>query len=118
LTGQYPVGVADWGSSGAWWLSSPWGQFRTKSVSFSSASITSSSVTFLSPRQLIQFDAYNGGTTATTITVTCTGQLPVTVNLGAGAVQTIATGWTGTCTSVTFGSTNAWDTNFDNLVIQ
>src|SRR5258708_11393341 len=33
LNGQYPTGVIDWGNN-AWFLSGPWGQFTTNSVSF------------------------------------------------------------------------------------
>jgi hypothetical protein len=33
-------------------------------------------------------------------------------------LMTIQTNWTQTCTTVTVGSTNGRDTNFDNFVIQ
>jgi hypothetical protein len=39
------------------------------------------------------------------------------VALAARTQTTVVTNWTGTCTTVTLGSTNGWDTNFDNLVI-
>jgi hypothetical protein len=35
--------------------------------------------------------------------------------VAAGQVATVTTGWTGTCTTVTVGSSNGWDTNFDDL---
>src|SRR5437868_3462705 len=61
LNGQYPTGIIDWGSN-AWYLSGPWGQFTTNSVSFNSASITSGGFSFTTPQRLVQIDAFNGGT--------------------------------------------------------
>jgi predicted house-cleaning NTP pyrophosphatase (Maf/HAM1 superfamily) len=40
------------------------------------------------------------------------------VVLAADTLVTIATNWTTPCSVVTVGSTNGWDTNFDNLDIQ
>ena len=116
LSGQYPTGVIDWGAN-AWYLSGPWGAFTTKSVGFNGAGPTSASFAFVTPRRLVSVRAYNGGSAATTVTLSCAGQPTVTTALAAGQVATISTGWTGTCTAVTVGSTNGWDTNFDDLVI-
>jgi hypothetical protein len=116
LTGQYPGGVIDWGS-GAWWLSGPWGQFSTNSISFNGGGPTSATFTFTSPRQFAQFDAYNGGSGSSTVSASCAGQPTVSRSVAAGQVVTIATGWSGTCSSVTLGSSNGWWTNFDNLQV-
>jgi hypothetical protein len=70
LTGQYPNGVIDWGG-GAWYLSGPWGRFTTNSVSFNGATLQAASFSFISPRRLVQLDAYNGGTGPSTITLSC-----------------------------------------------
>ena len=40
----------------------------------------------------------------------------MTVDLQPGEVKTIQTNWSGSCTRVTVGSSNGWDTNFDDLV--
>jgi hypothetical protein len=40
------------------------------------------------------------------------------LSVASRTTVTISTGWTGTCTSVTVGSTNGWDTNFDNFQLQ
>ena len=116
LSGQYPTSVIDWGSN-QWWISGPWGKFTTKSVSFNGGGITNASFKFVSPRKLVQIDAYNGGSSSTTVTLTCDGKSTKTVTLAAGQVMTILTGWTKACTTVTVTSTNGWDTNFDNLVL-
>jgi hypothetical protein len=116
LNGQYPTGLADWGTN-VWWLSSPWGMFTTNSVSFNGSGLTSGSITFLSPRRLVQLDAYNGGTGSSTITLACPGQPTRSVVIAANQLLTIATNWTATCSSLTITSTNGWWTNFDNMAI-
>ncbi len=117
LSGQYPSGVIDWGTN-TWFLSGPWRQFTTNSISFNGAGPTSASFRFVTALRLVQVDAFNGGGTASTVSLSCAGQPTVTVSVPAGQLRTIATGWTGTCTTVTVTSSNGWDTNFDNLVIQ
>lgn len=116
LNGQYPSGVIDWGS-GQWYHSGPWGAFATKSVSFTSGG-TSRSFTFVTPRRLVSLRAFNGGGGASTVTLACAGQPTKTQTIPAGQTATIATGWTGTCSVVTVTSSNGWDTNFDDLVIE
>jgi hypothetical protein len=117
LTGQYPDGVADWGTN-QWYLSSPYGAFWTNSVSFNGAGPSSGTINVLSPKGLVQVDAYNGGSTSSVVTLSCAGQPTVSITLAAHATVTIATGWSGACSSVTIGSSNGWDTNFDNFVLQ
>ncbi len=116
LSGQYPAGVLDWGSS-VWFLSAPWGQLSTNSVSFNGAGRTSATVTLLTPRRVVQVDAFNGGSAASTVTLSCAGLPAVQRTVSAGQLVTITTGWTGTCGSLTIASSNGWDTNFDNLVL-
>jgi len=117
LNGQYPSGVADW-SSNVWYLSRPWGKFTTNSISFNGAGLRSASVRFVSPRQLVSLQAFNGGGGASTITLTCAGQPTRTASVAANQLTTITTGWSGKCSTVTIGSSNGWDTNFDQLVIR
>ena len=116
LNGQYPTGLIDWGTGG-WWLSTPWGGFNTNSVSFSSAVLTSASFTFLAPRRLVRLVAANGGTGASAVRLSCAGQTAVSAVVAPGQLVTIATGWTGTCSTVTITSSNGWNTNFDSLAI-
>jgi hypothetical protein len=116
LNGQYPTAVIDWGT-GQWWLSGPTGKFTTNSVSFNGPVLTTAAFNFVTPRQLVQLDVYNRGLTSTTISIACTGEVTKEETLAPGQVTTITTGWTGPCTTVTISSTNGWNTNFDNLVI-
>ena len=117
LNGQYPSGVVDWGSN-AWYLSGPFGAFSTNSVSFNGPGLTSATAVFVSPARVVQVEAYNGGTAASTVSLSCSGQPMVTVSVPSRSKVTVATGWTGVCTTVSIGSSNGWDTNFDNMVVQ
>jgi hypothetical protein len=115
LDGQYPSGVIDWGI-GTWWHSEPWEQFTTKSMSYNGPNLTSASFTFVTPRRLLQLDAYNGGTNAATVTLSC-GSLTKSVSIPANTVVTVVTGWSSTCTTVTITSSTGWNVNFDNIQI-
>ena len=116
LTGQYPAGVIDWGG-GAWWLAGPYGAFDTRSISFNGAGPTSATFTFVAPHQLDQLDVYNGGKSDSTITLACDGAAGSRNNVAAGQLVTLASGFAGACSTVTITSSNGWDTNFKNLVI-
>ena len=116
LTGQYPTGVINWGSA-HWYHSGPWGLFTTKSISFRSGSQTSGTLTFINPRRIVSLQAYNGGSVASTVTISCTGNTTKSQSVPVGQVVTISTAWTNTCTTVTMTSSNGWNTNFDNIII-
>jgi len=120
LIGQYPAQVADWGS-GDWWVSGPWGGFTTNSVSFAASGATSATIVFTNPYILTQLDAYNGASSASTVTVSCPSNAvdsTVSVTLPAGAlVPSIRTNWTQPCGTAVIGSSNGWWVNFDNLVL-
>jgi O-glycosyl hydrolase len=115
LDGQLPVGVIDWGS-GNWYLAGPYAQFTQNSISFREGP-TSASFKFVSPRRLLRLDADNGGKQDTTVSLSCDGGPPVQTMVPSNSIVTISTGWTRACTTVTVGSTNGWDTNFANFVI-
>ncbi len=117
LSGEYPTGIIDWATN-IWWHSAPWNLFTTKSVTFNGPDITSGTFTFLTPKKLIKIDAYNGGASEMTITLQCSGNPDKQQVLSINQVVTIDTGWANACTSVTLSSTNGWDTNFDNIVIE
>ena len=115
LSGQYPSGVINWGTN-IWYVSGPFGQFSTKSISFNRPGITSGTLTLLSPKRLVSVRAYNGGPGATTLTFSCSGNPTRTVSVGANQAQTISMTWGVNCTTLTFTSSNGWDTNIDDFV--
>ncbi|HYK98726.1 MAG TPA: hypothetical protein VEU77_10095, partial [Candidatus Acidoferrales bacterium] len=107
LDGVY-AGI-DWGS-GAWYLSGPWGLFATNSISYPAAGPTSAAFAFVAPHVLLSVTAYNGGSAPSTISLACAGNPSAGLTLAPGSRAVINTGWTATCTTVTVGSTNGWDT--------
>ncbi len=117
LTGQYPTGALDWGTTAYFLHSAPWQLFTTNSMTFRSGSVTSGTFTVMSGRYLSQLRAYNGGSGSTTVTISCPGQTTKTVSIASGTIQTIATNWTGCTGLVTLSNTNAWATNFDDFVL-
>ncbi|MEX1254769.1 MAG: flexitail domain-containing putative surface protein [Dehalococcoidia bacterium] len=113
----YPNQVIDWGSDGTWFLSGPFG-FPNKNVGFSGPEVPGGSFTFLTPRKLVSLDAYNGGD-PTVLTLECNGNSGTARNVAVQSDEmiTITTGWNTACSTVSIASTNGWDTNFDNLVV-
>src|SRR5205823_5830246 len=60
LTGQYPLGLVNWGAGAKWFGSGPWGLFTTQSLSFGPDQ-TSASFALQSPgSRLGSLQAYNG----------------------------------------------------------
>jgi hypothetical protein len=117
LNGQYPSGVIDWGNN-AWYLSGPYGAFSGNSVSFNGAGPTSQKFTLVSPRKVVSVDIYNGGTQQSIVTLACQGQRSRQVTVAPKQKVTLATNWNNTCRWVTVSSSNGWDTNFKNIVLQ
>jgi hypothetical protein len=72
---------------------------------------------FVSARRLVQVDAYNGGSTASTVSLSCNGTLATQLTVGVHETRSVPMGWIGVCNTVNIGSSNGWDTNFDNLVV-
>ena len=95
----------------------PWRQFTTNSIGFNGGGLTSATLRLLGNQRLVQLDAYNGGQTSSTITLRCAGLPTLSVDLAAGQLQTLVTGWQAPCATVTVTSSNGWDTNFDNLIL-
>jgi YVTN family beta-propeller protein len=116
LNGQYPTGAIRWGSD-RWLLAAPVGPFTTNHVSFNGPDSRREPIVFTVPRRLLQLKVYNNGTGSSIVTLACAGQLPVQVELAPGQLTTVITGWTAACSRITLGSSNGWDTHFDDLVL-
>lgn len=116
LNGDYPTHIIDWGTS-QWITSGPYAGFTTTSIGFNGPSFTEQDFTFLGDHRLISIQASNGGIAPSTITISCAGQDTVTQVISQSTTTTIPTNWYTPCAHVTIGSTNGWDTNFDNFVI-
>jgi hypothetical protein len=116
LNGQYPSGLINWGTN-SWFLSGPYGGDPSNSVSFNGSGMTSAVLTFINPRRVVSLQAYNGGSSPSSVTLTCSG-LSSQMTVGAGQNATLETGWNMACTTLTIASSNGWETNFDALVVQ
>jgi hypothetical protein len=116
LNGLYPAGLIDWGQD-KWYLSRAWKLFTTNSISFNGFSAKSATFNFVSPKKLASLTAYNGGTVDSQVSISCGGNTPKNVTVKINEMVTISTGFSQNCTTVTLGSSNGWDTNFDNLVV-
>lgn len=115
LPAEYPAGVISWPAN--WFVSGPWGLLTTDNLSLTRG-IYTNTFTFINPKILVSIMAYNGATSASTVTLSCAGNPDVNTSVGAGQLVTIVTNWANTCTTVTVFSANHWNTNFDNLVIE
>jgi len=114
LNGQYPTGVADWGSN-KWYLSGPWGNFSTNSVSFLNESVISASFNFVNATVLTSMNVFNGGTGSSTVSLACAGNTTVSKTVAANQTISLVTNWKTPCTTITVGSSNGWWTNFDDF---
>jgi hypothetical protein len=114
LNGVYPAGFINWGRN-AWEVSPSWGQLSTNNLEFAGHS-TKASFTLASPKRFVSVKAFNGGPDSTTISFSCVGQTTRSMTLKPGVLATVDLGWPGSCTSVTFASTNGPLTHFDDLV--
>ncbi len=109
-----PNDLVNWGS-GKWFLSGPDGAFNTRSVSLANG-LTQGTIGFIAPQRLVSLQAHNGGGATTTLTLSCGAQTR-SATLVPGQTLTILTGWTAPCAEVGVTSTNGWDTNLDNLLL-
>ncbi len=114
LDGEYPEDTIDWGS-GSWYLSGPWELFPTNSVGTTGPASTEASFTFVGSARLLSFEAYNGGTGASQVTVACAANPTASQNLAAGTKVVVETGWAANCSAITLTTSNGWYTNFDNF---
>lgn len=112
LNGSY-AGIS-WGSN-KWYLSAPWGVHSTNSISFNG---NAAQKTFVFQTASVLESVNAGGISQSTITLSCAGNAPKQQVVPANTLVTIVTGWTTPCTTVTVSSTNGWDTNFDDFVVQ
>lgn len=116
MNGIFPANTINWGTN-QWFISSPWGQFTTKSISFNSSGQTSGVFTFVTPKILTKLDLFNGGPNGT-VTIACSGNTTKVIPINSQQLLTgVTTGFTTACTTVTLTSTNGWNTNYDNIVI-
>ena len=115
LDGEYPAGVVDWGT-GTWRLVGAQGQVTSKGITLGERSSRAGGFRFVVPRRLVSLRAYARIGGSSTVSLSCAGQPTTTATVPAGQTVTIATGWTGTCSTVTIDLSDGWRTHLDDLV--
>jgi hypothetical protein len=95
----------------------------SNAVSFAGYHTSSGSFTFSTPSQLAQVDVFNGSSSNSTVTLSCSQVIagsadPVVTTVQPAVYQTIRTGWTGACIGqVNVSTSNESLTYFDNVVV-
>lgn len=113
LNGTY-AGM-DWGT-GAWDVDGPIATNTTNSISFHSNSVTGGTFSFASPSVLLSTGIYSNSNQTALITLSCSGNAPVSMQVPPNTTTALTTNWISPCTTVTVTSSNSWNTNLDNLV--
>lgn len=98
-------------------VSGPWQQFTSNSLSFTNSSTTSGTFTLLKQQTITTLRAFNGGTVASTVTISCPPNPARTFSVPVGSAPTLITGWATPCSLTTLTSSNAWNTNFDDIQV-
>jgi hypothetical protein len=114
LEGQYPSGVADWGS-GQWQISVPQGKFGTFNVAVANPKADTAEFRFYSPRIFVGMDVYNGGTSNATITIHSPEIREISFIIKPGELKRLRTGWRDISSRVIFDFENGAGLRFDNL---
>jgi hypothetical protein len=114
LAGQYPSGVIEWGA-GQWQINVPQGGFGTFNLALSDRKAEGSDFRFYAPRVFVGVDVYNGGTSASTLTIHCPELREVTFTIKPGELKRLRTGWQDPSSRVFFDFKNGEGLEFDNL---
>jgi hypothetical protein len=114
LEGAYPSGVIDW-SRGEWKIGVPEGKFGTFNLIPASLKSGQLGLSFQAPRVFAGIDAYNGGSSAATVTIGSGQAPPVASTLRAGELRRIRTAWKEPSTQVVIELKNGDGLRFDNL---
>ncbi len=117
LEGQYPAGIADWGTN-KWHLSGASGSFSTNSISFLNESVISATFNFLDATILMGISVFNSGGESSTVSLACTDNPTITQVIASNQSATLITNWTVPCTTINLGSSNGSWTHFDDLSYQ
>lgn len=88
----------------------------TNSISFHTSSVTSGTFSFSSPSVLLSTQIYSNSNQTALITLSCSGNNPVSLSVAPNSTAILTTNWVTPCTTVTATSSNSWNTNLDNLV--
>jgi hypothetical protein len=114
LVGQYPTGVADWGTAG-WKIATPSGKFGTFTLAVADAEAKQAEFSFPVPYIFVGIDAYNDATHDATITIRSPENREQSFTIKSKQVLRIRSGWTDPSSSVSFSFAGGQGLHFDNL---
>ena len=114
LQGQYPSGVIDWGKD-EWKVYPPAGRMSTFSLGTAISDATSAEFRFAAPRILLRADIYNPTDREIALTLRAPEMREVTLQLKAGALQRVKTGWKNRASQITLEAEGLGRLRFDNL---
>jgi len=114
LQGQYPGGVIDWGTR-TWQIGTPFGKFSTFTLQLANTKADRADFSFYAPRIFVGIDAYNGGDSDATVTISCPEIREVSFTLKPGELRRLRTAWHDPSSRVSFKITKGEVLRFDNL---
>jgi hypothetical protein len=118
LSCPYPGGVIDW-EPGAWRIGPPVGGFGTFTLDLSEPAAQDGTqhgeLHFHGPFVFVGIDAYNGGTTDATVTLSAAEAREQTFTIKPGELRRLRTGWRDQTSRVSFAITKGEELHFDNL---
>ncbi|MBI1279199.1 MAG: hypothetical protein GC179_13820 [Anaerolineaceae bacterium] len=117
LEGQYPAGIANWGTN-KWFVLAPSGHSFSNTAAFANQGVISATFDFVTPLILTSVGAVNEGAASSTVSLSCAGNSPVTQIIGSTQSVVLPTNWTVPCTTISVGASNGWLTHFDDFAYE
>jgi hypothetical protein len=87
---------------------------NTQSASFHT-NINTGTFTFSTPQVLVSTGVYSNGSSTALLTLSCSGNPNVSIQVAPNTHVTLTTNWNVPCSTVTVTSSNGWNTNLDNI---
>jgi hypothetical protein len=114
LAGQYPTGVADWGTAG-WKIATPSGKFGTFTLAVADPEAKQAEFSFPIPYIFVGIDIYNDGNHDATLSIRSPENREVNIAVKAKQVVRFRSGWSDPSSRVSFSIAGGQALRFDNL---
>jgi hypothetical protein len=114
LVGQYPTGVADWGTAG-WKIATPSGKFSTFTLAVADPEAKQAEFSFPVPYIFVGIDISNDGDHDATLSIRSPENREVNITVKAKQVVRFRSGWRDPSSRVSFSIAGGQALRFDNL---
>jgi hypothetical protein len=114
LAGQYPTGVADWGTAG-WKIATPSGKFSTFTLAVADPEAKQAEFSFPVPYIFVGIDISNDGDHDATLSIRSPENREVNITVKAKQVVRFRSGWRDPSSRVSLSITGGQGLRFDNL---